>query len=127
MLYLNRILLHLGSCINLVTVALPVITRQPSSTVVQAFGIASFQCTARSYGVASITWKRLNSKLPITADITVTKSLNEITSVLRLESIGYYKGYYYCVIENSVGIANSTFAYFDIIGNQYYQEFIIVR
>ena len=96
------------------------ITRQPSSTVVQAFGIASFQCTARSYGVASITWKRLNSKLPITADITVTKSLNEITSVLRLESIGYYKGYYYCVIENSVGIVNSTFAYFDITGNQYY-------
>ena len=102
--------------INLFTVALPVITRQPRSTTVQVFSTGSFTCTARSYGAVSLTWKRFNSILPETADITVSRGLNEITSVLRLESVGYYKGYYYCVVENSAGIVNSTFAHFDITG-----------
>ena len=96
--------------------ALPVITKQPSSSTVQVFNIAPFECTARSYGFVSITWKRLNSELPITANITESKSLNEITSVLRLDSIRYYKGHYYCVIENSAGIVNSSFANYDISG-----------
>ena len=99
-------------------VALPVITRQPSSIVVNVFSIASFECTARSYGDVSITWKRQNSELPITANITVTRSLNEITSILRLESVGYYEGYYYCVIENSAGIVNSKLAHYEISGMQ---------
>jgi len=97
-------------------VALPVIIRQPNTSVTQLFSTTSFECTARSYGVVSITWKKLNSQLPATADIKVSKSLNEITSVLRLRNVGYYKGYYYCVIENSAGMVNSTFAYFNIIG-----------
>ena len=97
-------------------VALPVITRQPSSIVVQVFSIASFECAARSYGTVTITWKRLNAQLPITASITVSRSLNEITSVLRLESVEYYIGYYYCVIENSAGLVNSTLAYYDVTG-----------
>ena len=96
--------------------ALPVITRQPRSTTAQVSITGSFTCTARSYGAVSLTWKKLNSKLPVTTDITVSRSLNEITSVLRLESVGYYKGYYYCVAENSAGTVNSTFAHFDIIG-----------
>ena len=74
----------------------------------------SFTCTARSYGVVSLTWKKLNSKLPVNADISISKSVNEITSVLRLDSVGYYKGYYYCVAENSAGKVNSTFAYFNV-------------
>ena len=97
-------------------VALPVVTRQPSSTVVPVFSIGSFECTARSYGAVSITWKRLKSELPESVNITESKSLNELTSVLRLENVGYYKGYYYCVIENSAGIVNSTFAHYDISG-----------
>ena len=96
--------------------ALPVITRQPRSTTAQVFGTGSFTCTARSYGAVSLTWKKLNSKLPVTTNITVFRGLNEITSVLRLENVGYYKGYYYCVVENSAGIVNSTFAHFEIIG-----------
>ena len=98
-------------------VALPVITRQPSSIVVRVFNIASFECTARSYGDVSITWKRLNSELPITANITVSRSLNEVTSVLRLESVGYYEGYYYCEIKNSAGIVNSELAHYEISGS----------
>ena len=96
--------------------ALPVITRQPRSTTAQVLRTGSFTCTARSYGAVSLSWKKLNSKLPVTTEITVSWGLNEITSVLRLESVGYYKGYYYCVVENSAGIVNSTFAHFDIIG-----------
>ena len=96
--------------------ALPVITRQPRSTTVQVFGTGSFTCTARSYGVVLLTWKKIHSELPETANITVSRSLNEITSVLRLESVGYYKGYYYCVIENSAGKVKSTFVHFNIIG-----------
>ena len=58
----------------------------------------------------------MNSEIPITAQITVSKSLNEITSTLRLESIGYYEGYYYCEIENSAGIVDSTLAHYEISG-----------
>lgn len=97
-------------------VALPVITRQPRSTVVQVYSIASFECTARSYGAISISWKRLNAELPVTAKITVSKSLNEITSVVKLESIQYYEGYYYCIIENGAGTVQSKFAHYQILG-----------
>ena len=97
--------------------ALPVITKQPSSVVVEVNKVATFECSAKSYGTASIIWKRLKFGLPVTANVTVTKSLNNITSVLTIENtIGYYEGYYYCVIENSVGQVNSTFAYCNIKG-----------
>ena len=98
----------------------PVITRQPRSAITQVSGIGSFTCTAISYGVVSLTWKRLNSKLPVTASISTSKWSNEITSVLRLDSVGYYKGYYFCVAENSAGKVNSTFAYFKVTSKDYY-------
>ena len=97
--------------------ALPTIIKQPNPTVTEVYDVATFECKARSYGIVSISWQRLNSELPVTANITVTKSLNEIKSVLRIEkSIGYYKGYYYCVIENKAGIVNSTVVYCNITG-----------
>ena len=97
--------------------ALPVIKKQPKSTVVEANSVAIFDCTARSYGTASVTWKRMKSQLPATANVTVTKSLNEITSVLRIEKIiGYYEGYYYCVIENIVGQVSSSLAFCNVEG-----------
>ena len=99
------------------TVALPKILQQPSSTVTEVYDVATFECMARSYGIVSITWQRLNSELPVTANVTVTKSLNDIKGVLRIEkSIGYYKGYYYCIIENKAGKVNSTVAYCNITG-----------
>ena len=97
--------------------ALPVIVSQPLSTATEVYNVAVFECIARSYGSVSITWKRWNSKLPVTAHITTNKSLNEANSTLRIEkSIGYYKGYYYCVIENIAGSINSTYAYCNITG-----------
>lgn len=101
-------------------VALPTIMQQPSSTVTEIYNVATFECTARSYGNVSITWRKLNSALPETANVTTFNSLNyygSVTSVLRIEkSIGYYKGYYYCVIENKAGIVNSTAAYCNVTG-----------
>lgn len=96
---------------------LPIITRQPRSNMVEAGNVVTFVCSAISYGNASIIWKQIASKLPVTSKVTVTKSLNEITSVLRIEkTIEYYTGYYYCIVENSVGQVNSTFAYCNITG-----------
>ena len=100
------------------TVGLPEITSHPESVVVEANDVAIFECSAQSYETASITWKRLESELPITVNITVTESLNKITSSLRIEkTIGYYEGYYYCIIENIVGQVNSSFAYCSVTGN----------
>ena len=91
---------------------------QPKPTTVHVYDTATFQCTGRSYGKVTITWKRLMSELPVTASVNVTKiSVNEVTSVLKIDkSIGYYKGNYYCVIENDVGKVNSTLAYCDVTG-----------
>ena len=98
--------------------ALPRIIRQPSPTVTAVYyDVATFECMARSYGVVSITWQRLNSKLPVTANVTVTKSLNEVKSTLRIDKIiGDYKGYYYCVIRNKDGVVNSTVTYCNVTG-----------
>ena len=93
--------------------ALPTIITQPRSTVVEIYDVATFECTARSYGTVSITWRRLYSGLPVTANVTTIKSLNGITSILRIRnSIGYY----YCIAENKAGILTSTLAYCNIKG-----------
>ena len=96
----------------------PLITKQPRSTVVEAGNFAVFECAAVSYGATSITWKKMNAQLPVTASVTTQRSLNEITSVLRIQkTIKYYEGNYYCVIENSVGQVQSSSAYCKITGN----------
>ena len=96
----------------------PLITRQPRSTVVETGNVAVLECSAVSYGTTSITWKKMNAQLPATANVTITRSLNEITSVLRIQkTIKYYEGNYYCVIENSVDKVQSTSAYCKITGN----------
>ena len=103
--------------------SLPTIVRQPRSTVVEIYGVATFECIARSYGNISITWRRQNSELPITADVKNTKLSSGVRSILRIgKSIGYYKGYYFCVINNIAGIISSKFAYFNITG----KHFIII-
>ena len=96
---------------------MPAIIRQPRPTTTEVLDVATFECTARSYGSVSITWQRLNSTLPVTANVTMVKSLNEVNSILRIgKSIGYYKGYYYCVIRNKAGVVNSKAAYCNITG-----------
>ena len=100
--------------------ALPKIVRHPKSTVVAIYDDATFKCTARGYGNISIIWRRQNSELPVTATVTNTKSINNTRSILRIQkSIGYYKGNYYCVIANSVGMIGSGFAYLSITGKHF--------
>ena len=100
-----------------ITVGLPIIIEQPKSTVAEIYNVAIFECAAKSYGTMRITWKRRNSELPATSNVTITKSLNEIRSVLRIEkSIGYYTGYYYCAFKNAAGRVDSENAYFNITG-----------
>ena len=42
--------------------------------------------------------------MPVTAEITEGKSLNGISSILKItKAVGYYSGQYYCVVENIVG------------------------
>ena len=101
--------------------SLPTIISQPRSIIVDIYNVAIFECIAKSYGYASITWRRLDFELPVTANVVTNKSLNEITSILRIEnSIGYYKGYYYCVVENKAGRVNSALAYFNVTGKPLY-------
>ena len=99
-------------------VSLPHMISQPKPATVHVYDTAAFQCTGRSFGKVTITWKRLMSELPVTASVKIIRiSMNEVTSVLTIDkSIGYYKGNYYCVIENDVGRVNSTFAYCDVTG-----------
>ena len=106
---------------NVLIVGLPKIVRQPRSTLVEIYGVAKFSCTIKSYGSFSVTWRRQNSDLPVTADVSTTRSVNETKSILRItKSIGYYKGYYYCVITNKVGTVISRYAYCNVTGKSLY-------
>ena len=65
-------------------------------------------CTASGYGLIKIVWKRVNYSLPVTADVTEEKSLNELSSILKIsEIVGYYSGQYYCIVENEAGNVTS--------------------
>ena len=82
----------------------PRITTQPVDVKVTVYKSASFSCTAHGSGIIKIIWERVNYSLPITADITEEKSLNGLSSTLRISDIvGYYSGQYYCVAENKAG------------------------
>ena len=91
------------------TASLPKIMRQPDDVNVTTLcNAASFVCTARGYGLIKIVWKRVNYSLPVTADVTEEKSLNEISSTLTIsEIVGYYSGQYYCIVENEAGNVTS--------------------
>ena len=89
--------------------SLPGITSQSDDVNVTTLcNSASFVCTARGYGLIKIGWKRVTYTLPITADVTEEKSLNELSSTLTISEIfGYYSGQYYCIVENEAGKVTS--------------------
>ena len=88
--------------------SLPRITKQPDDVnVTTSCSSASFVCTASGYGI-KIMWKRVTYTLPVTADVTEVKSLNELSSILTIsEVVSYYSGQYYCIVENEVGNVTS--------------------
>ena len=71
----------------------------------------SLSCKAMSYNPATIEWKRVGSDLPITSDVTETRTRRSVTSFLNItRTVGYYAGQYYCAAENKVGITSSNYS-----------------
>ena len=57
--------------------------------------------------------------IPITAQVTEKKSLNEISSILEItKTVGYYSGQYYCIAESEVGKVSSKTANLHVQGNK---------
>ena len=84
---------------------------------IHIFESVSFNCTARGFGLLEIIWKRIRHAIPVTAEITQVKSLNEITSVIKISTtVGYYSGQYYCIAKNEVGETISRIANLNVIG-----------
>ena len=102
-------------CFNF-AVSLPRITRQPDDiNVTTSCNSALFLCTAHSYGLIKIVWKRVNYTLPATADVIEEKSLNELSSTLIIsEIVGYYSGQYYCIVENEAGNVTSSIVHLHV-------------
>ena len=87
---------------------MPTILEQPNNMTINFYKLVSFRCTAQGFGVLKIVWKRVKHKMPVTAKVTEEKSLNKITSILKIAKTAvYYSGQYYCVAENQVGKVNS--------------------
>ena len=97
-------------------VGLPVIVEQPHNTRASASDDVVISCTVRGYGGVTITWKKLNSTLPLSAVVNnETKSVNEIQSILKIPKVlGFYKGYYYAIISNNAGNIRSRTVYLDV-------------
>ena len=65
-----------------------------------------------------MTWSKVGSpKLPATAVSTEKNTSDEIISTLKITGIiGYYKGYYFCSINNSAGTTHSVHVYLSVTG-----------
>ena len=56
--------------------------------------------------------------MPVTAEVTEEKSLNEVSSILTITKVvGYYVGQYYCIAESEVGAVVSQTANLYVQGN----------
>ena len=85
---------------------------------ISVYESVSFKCTANGFGVIKIVWKRVKHNMPVTAKVTEEKSLNNITSILKItKTAGYYSGQYYCVAENEAGEVISRIADLYVQGN----------
>ena len=83
---------------------MPTILEQPNNMTINFYKTVSFKCSAHGFGQLKIVWKRIEHNMPLTAEVTEEKSLNKITSILKItNTAGYYSGQYYCVTENQVG------------------------
>ena len=86
---------------------------------VNVYKSISFKCTIYGHGDLKIMWRRKKYNIPVTAKITEEKSLNKISSILKItKSVGYYSGQYYCVAENEVGKVVSQTATLHVQGNK---------
>ena len=87
---------------------------------INVYESVSFKCTAHGYGDIKIKWKKANHNIPVTAEVTEEKSLNKISSILKItKAVGYYSGCYYCVVENEVGKVFSQTVNLNVQGNKH--------
>ena len=101
-----------------IAVSLPTISEQPNNITINVHESVWFKCSASGFGVLKIVWKRIEHNMPLTAEVAEEKSLNKITSILKItKAIGYYSGQYYCVGENEVGEVISQTAHLHVQGN----------
>ena len=92
----------------LIAVSLPTISEYPNDTNSILHDSALFKCIAYGFGVTNIVWRRVKYNMPITAEVPEERSLNQISSILKITKvIGYYSGQYYCIAENEGGEAFS--------------------
>ena len=99
----------------------PTISKHPESVNISVYESASFNCTARGYGLITIVWKRHGFSLPSTATVTEIKSLNTMTSILTITGgIGYYSGQYYCVAKTKAEEISSHIAILQVQGVVYF-------
>ena len=102
----------------LIAVSLPTVSEQPNSMIINVYESVLFKCSASGFGILKIVWKRIEHNMPLTAEVTEEKSLNKITSILKItKATGYYNGQYYCVVENQVGEVVSQIAHLQVQGN----------
>ena len=84
---------------------------------INVYRTVSFQCTAHGFRVLKVVWKRVKYNMPVTAKVSEEKSLNKITSILKItKATGYYSGQYYCVAENQAGKVVSRIAKLNVQG-----------
>ena len=85
---------------------------------ISVYESVSFKCTAQGFGKLKLVWKKVKHNMPVRAKVTEEKSLNKITSILKItKTVGYYSGQYYCVAENGVGKVVSRIAKLSIQGD----------
>jgi len=95
----------------------PLIIRQPANSKVTIFGQVIFQCTVQAVGETAVIWKKDQSPLPVTATVNNIRSLNEVTSVLKITGVnGFYRGLYYCIAKNKAGQTTSRYAKLSVKG-----------
>ena len=97
---------------------MPIISEQPNDMNINVYEPISFKCTAHCFKIIKVVWKRVKHNMPITTEVTEIKSLNEISSILKItNSIGHYSGQYYCVVESELGKTVSQIANLIVQGN----------
>ena len=61
--------------------------------------------------------------MPKTIEVTEERALNEISSILKItKTVGYYRGWYYCVAVNEAGKVVSQSAKLHVKGNNVFHE-----
>ena len=64
-------------------------------------------------------WRRNIYNIPVTAQVKEEKSLNKISSILKItKTVGYYSGQYYCIAKSEAGKVLSQTANLHVKGNK---------